>query len=121
MVRSMAKDPILFPMANPVPEIMPDLAIEAGAAIVGTGRSDFNNQINNVLAFPGIFRGALDVRASDINDEMKIAAAYAIADIVSDNELSKDYIIPAPFDPRVRERVSKAVADAARKTNVARI
>lgn len=121
MVRSMAKDPILFPMANPVPEIMPDLAIEAGAAIVGTGRSDFNNQINNVLAFPGIFRGALDVRASDINDEMKIAAAYAIADIVSDYELSKDYIIPAPFDPRVRERVSKAVADAARKTNVARI
>lgn len=121
MVRSMAKDPILFPMANPVPEIMPDLAIEAGAAIVGTGRSDFNNQINNVLAFPGIFRGALDVRASDINDEMKIAAAYAIADIVSDDELSKDYIIPAPFDPRVRERVSKAVADAARKTNVARI
>ena len=121
MVRSMAKDSILFPMANPVPEIMPDLAIEAGAAIVGTGRSDFNNQINNVLAFPGIFRGALDVRASDINDEMKIAAAYAIADIVSDNELSKDYIIPAPFDPRVRERVSKAVADAARKTNVARI
>lgn len=121
MVRSMAKDPILFPMANPVPEIMPDFAIEAGAAIVGTGRSDFNNQINNVLAFPGIFRGALDVRASDINDEMKIAAAYAIADIVSDDELSKDYIIPAPFDPRVRERVSKAVADAARKTNVARI
>ncbi len=121
MVRSMAKDPILFPMANPVPEIMPDLAVEAGAAIVGTGRSDFNNQINNVLAFPGIFRGALDVRASDINDEMKIAAAYAIADIVSDDELSKDYIIPAPFDPRVRERVSKAVADAARKTNVARI
>lgn len=121
MVRSMAKDPILFPMANPVPEIMPDLAIEAGAAIVGTGRSDFNNQINNVLAFPGIFRGALDVRASDINDQMKIAAAYAIADIVSDDELSKDYIIPAPFDPRVRERVSKAVADAARKTNVARI
>ncbi len=121
MVRSMAKDPILFPMANPVPEIMPDLAVEAGAAIVGTGRSDFNNQINNVLAFPGIFRGALDVRASDINDEMKIAAAYAIADIVSDDELTKDYIIPAPFDPRVRERVSKAVADAAIKTNVARI
>lgn len=121
MVRSMAKYPILFPMANPVPEIMPDLAIEAGAAIVGTGRSDFNNQINNVLAFPGIFRGALDVRASDINDEMKIAAAYAIADIVSEDELSKDYIIPAPFDPRVRECVSKAVADAARKTNVARI
>lgn len=121
MVRSMAKYPILFPMANPVPEIMPNLAIEAGAAIVGTGRSDFNNQINNVLAFPGIFRGALDVRASDINDEMKIAAAYAIADIVSEDELSKDYIIPAPFDPRVRECVSKAVADAARKTNVARI
>ena len=121
MVRSMAKDPILFPMANPVPEIMPDLAIQAGAAIVGTGRSDFSNQINNVLAFPGIFRGALDVRAKDINDQMKIAAAHAIANIISDDELRSDYIIPSPFDLRVKEEVSKAVADAAKKTNVARI
>ncbi len=121
MVRSMAKNPILFPMANPVPEIMPDLAIQAGAAVVGTGRSDFSNQINNVLAFPGIFRGALDVRAKDINDEMKIAAAHAIANIISDDELRSDYIIPSPFDLRVKEEVSKAVADAAKKTNVARI
>lgn len=121
MVRSMAKNPILFPMANPVPEIMPDLAIQAGAAVVGTGRSDFSNQINNVLAFPGIFRGALDVRAKDINDEMKIAAAHAIANIISDDELRNDYIIPSPFDLRVKEEVSKAVADAAKKTNVARI
>ena len=121
MVRSMAKNPILFPMANPVPEIMPDLAIQAGAAVVGTGRSDFSNQINNVLAFPGIFRGALDVRAKDINDQMKIAAAHAIANIISDDELRSDYIIPSPFDLRVKEEVSKAVADAAKKTNVARI
>ena len=121
MVRSMAKNPILFPMANPVPEIMPDLAIQAGAAVVGTGRSDFSNQINNVLAFPGIFRGALDVRAKDINDQMKIAAAHAIANIISDDELRNDYIIPSPFDLRVKEEVSKAVADAAKKTNVARI
>jgi malate dehydrogenase (oxaloacetate-decarboxylating) len=121
MVRSMAKDAILFPMANPIPEIMPDLAIEAGAAVVGTGRSDFPNQINNVLAFPGIFRGALDVRASDINDEMKIAAAYAIAELVSDSELKAEYIIPAAFDPRVRDAVAKAVAEVARKSNVARI
>ncbi|MBR4232502.1 MAG: NADP-dependent malic enzyme [Oscillospiraceae bacterium] len=120
MVRSMAKDPILFPMANPVPEIMPDLAAEAGAAVVGTGRSDFPNQINNVLAFPGIFRGALDVRASDINDEMKIAAAFALASLVGD-DLSKDFIIPAPFDERVVPAVSAAVAEAARKTGVARI
>jgi malate dehydrogenase (oxaloacetate-decarboxylating) len=103
MVRSMAKDPILFAMANPVPEIMPDLALEAGAMIMGTGRSDFPNQINNVLAFPGVFRGALDVRAKDINDEMKMAAAYAIASIISDHELRPDYIIPAPFDEKVRE------------------
>ena len=121
MVRSMAKDPILFPMANPVPEIMPDLAQEAGAAVVGTGRSDFANQINNVLAFPGIFRGALDVRARDINDEMKIAAACALAGLVSDAELAPDYILPAAFDPRVRTAVATAVADAARTSGVARI
>ena len=121
MVKSMAKDPILFPMANPVPEIMPDLALKAGAAVVGTGRSDFPNQINNVLAFPGIFRGALDVRASDINDEMKIAAAKAIASLVSDEELNPEYIIPAPFDNRVRDTVAKAVAEAAKKSGVARI
>lgn len=121
MVKSMAKDPILFPMANPVPEIMPDLALSAGAAVVGTGRSDFPNQINNVLAFPGIFRGALDVRASDINDEMKIAAARAIASLVADDELSAEYIIPAPFDDRVRDAVAKAVAEAAKESGVARI
>ena len=121
MVRSMAKDPILFPMANPVPEIMPDLAKAAGAAVIGTGRSDFPNQINNVLAFPGIFRGALDVRASDINDEMKIAAAKAIASLVSDAELNAEYILPTPFDSRIKDAVATAVADAARKSGVARI
>ncbi len=121
MVKSMAKDPILFPMANPDPEIMPNLAKEAGAAVIGTGRSDFPNQINNVLAFPGIFRGALDVRASDINDEMKIAAAKAIASLVSDEELCAEYIIPAPFNENVKDTVAKAVAEAARKTGVARI
>lgn len=121
MVRSMAEKPILFPMANPTPEIMPDLAKEAGAAVVGTGRSDFPNQINNVLAFPGIFRGTFDVRASDINDEMKIAAAYALAGLVSDTELNPDFIIPEAFDPRVREAVASAVAAAAKKTGVARI
>ncbi len=121
MVRSMAKDPILFPMANPVPEIMPDLAKAAGAAVVGTGRSDFPNQINNVMAFPGVFRGALDVRASDINEEMKLAAARALAGLVSDEELSADYIIPAAFDPRVAPTVAAAVAQAARDTGVARI
>jgi malate dehydrogenase (oxaloacetate-decarboxylating) len=121
MVRSMAKDPILFAMANPVPEIMPDLALEAGAMIMGTGRSDFPNQINNVLAFPGVFRGALDVRAKDINDEMKMAAAYAIASIISDHELRPDYIIPAPFDERVVQKVARAVAEAAIKTGVNRI
>lgn len=121
MVRTMADKAILFPMANPTPEIMPDEAIAAGAAVVGTGRSDFANQINNVLAFPGIFRGAFDVRASDINDEMKIAAAYALAGLVSDQDLSAQYIIPAPFDPRVRDAVAKAVAEAARKSGVARI
>jgi len=121
MVRNMAKDPIIFAMANPTPEIMPDLAKEAGAAVVGTGRSDYSNQINNVLAFPGIFRGALDVRASDINDEMKIAAARAIASLISDSELGAEYIIPAPFDPRVSKVVAEAVAQAARDTGVARI
>lgn len=121
MVKSMAEKPILFTMANPVPEIMPDEAKKAGAAVVGTGRSDFPNQINNVLAFPGIFRGALDVRAKDINDEMKIAAAYAIADLIEEKDLTPDYIIPNPFDKRVVEAVSKAVADMARKTGVARI
>lgn len=120
MVRSMADRPIMFPMANPDPEIMPELAEKAGAAVVGTGRSDFKNQINNVMAFPGIFRGALDVRASEINDEMKIAAAKALAGLVSDEELSADYILPAPFDPRVAEAVSTAVAEAARRSGVAR-
>jgi malate dehydrogenase (oxaloacetate-decarboxylating) len=110
MVKSMAKDPIIFAMANPVPEIMPDLAISAGARVVGTGRSDYPNQINNVLAFPGIFRGALDVRASDINDEMKIAAAEAIASLISHEELSPDYILPAPFNKNVVPAVAAAVA-----------
>ncbi|HHV30498.1 NAD(P)-dependent malic enzyme [Acetivibrio mesophilus] len=121
MVKSMAKDPIIFAMSNPTPEIMPDEAREAGAKVIGTGRSDFPNQINNVLAFPGIFRGALDVRASDINDEMKIAAAKAIASLVSDEELNPDFILPLPFDPRVGSTVAAAVAEAARKTGVARI
>ncbi len=121
MVRSMAPDPIVFAMANPVPEIMPDEAKKAGAKVVGTGRSDFANQINNVLAFPGIFRGAFDVRARDINDEMKIAAAKAIASLVSDEELNPDYILPAPFDPRVKDAVASMVAKAARETGVARI
>jgi len=121
MVESMAKDPIIFAMANPVPEIMPNEAKAAGAKVVGTGRSDFANQINNVLAFPGIFRGALDVRARDINDEMKIAAAKAIASLITDEELNPDYIIPAPFDPRVGKTVAQAVAEAARKSGVARI
>jgi len=121
MVKSMNKDPILFPMANPTPEIMPDVALAAGAAVVGTGRSDFPNQINNVLAFPGIFRGALDVRASDINDEMKIAAAKAIASFVTDDKLSADFIIPSALDKNVAAAVAKAVAEAARRTGVARI
>ncbi len=114
MVRSMQKDPILFPMANPVPEIMPDEALAAGAAVVGTGRSDFPNQINNVLAFPGIFRGAFDVRASDITEAMKIAAARALAGLVAPNELHSEYILPTPFDPRVRDTVASAVAGAYR-------
>ena len=121
MVRSMAKDPIVFPMANPTPEIMPDEALSAGALVVGTGRSDFPNQINNVLAFPGIFRGTLDVRASDINEEMKMAAAKAIASLISDDELRPDYIIPAAFDERVGPTVAAAVAQAARDSGVARI
>ncbi|MCK5758632.1 MAG: NAD-dependent malic enzyme, partial [Clostridiales bacterium] len=121
MVKSMAKDPLIFAMANPVPEIMPDEAKKAGALVVGTGRSDFENQINNVLAFPGIFRGTLDVRASDINDEMKIAAAYAIAGLVSKDKLKPEYVIPAPFDDRVGPAVAKAVAKAAKDSGVARI
>ena len=121
MIKSMAKDPILFTMANPVPEIMPDEARAAGAAVVGTGRSDFPNQINNVLAFPGIFRGALDVRAKDINDEMKVAAAYAIANLIDEKDLTPDYIIPNAFDKRVAKAVAEAVAEAAKKTGVARI
>lgn len=121
MVKSMAPKPVLFPMANPTPEIMPDAAKAAGAAVVGTGRSDFANQINNVLAFPGIFRGTLDVRASDINDEMKIAAAYALAGLITDEMLNAEYIIPEAFDPRVKDAVAAAVAEAARKSGVARI
>ena len=121
MVRSMNKGAIVLPMANPVPEIMPDLAKAAGAAVVGTGRSDFPNQINNVLAFPGIFRGTLDCRARDINEEMKVAAAQAIASLVSDEELSADYILPKAFDERVGETVAAAVAKAARESGAARI
>jgi malate dehydrogenase (oxaloacetate-decarboxylating) len=121
MVSSMAKDAIVMAMANPVPEIMPDLAKEAGARVIGTGRSDFPNQINNVLAFPGIFRGALDVRASDINEQMKIAAARAIASLVSDVEMTQDYILPKAFDERVGPTVAKAVGKAARDSGVARI
>ncbi len=121
MVKSMAPNAIVMPMANPTPEIMPDEAKAAGAAVVGTGRSDFPNQINNVLAFPGIFRGALDVRATDINEEMKVAAAYAIASLVSDEELNADFILPQPFDERVGKTVAKAVAEAAIKTGVNRI
>ena len=121
MVASMAAGACVFPMANPVPEIFPAEAEEAGAAVVGSGRSDYKNQINNVLAFPGIFRGALDVRASDINEEMKMAASHAIAGLVSDEELSADYIMPKAFDPRVGKAVAAAVAEAARKSGVARI
>ena len=121
MVATMAKDPVVFACANPVPEILPDEAKRAGVAVMATGRSDFPNQVNNVLAFPGIFRGALDVRASDINDEMKIAAANAIAGIVSDAELNPDYILPDAFDARVGKAVAAAVAQAARDTGVARI
>ncbi len=121
MVRSMAPNPILFPMANPKPEILPDLAKKAGAAIVGTGRSDYPNQINNVLAFPGIFRGALDVRATDINLEMQLAAAYAIASYIPDSELNCENIVPSPLDRGVAACVAKAVADCARECGIARI
>ena len=121
MVKSMAKDPILFAMANPTPEIMPDIAKKAGAAVVGTGRSDFPNQINNVLAFPGIFRGALDCRASDINEEMKVAASFAIASLVSDEELNADYILPEALDKRIGKTVAEAVKKAAIESGVARI
>ena len=121
MVKTMAKDAIVFACANPVPEIFPDDAKAGGARVISTGRSDFPNQINNVLAFPGIFRGTFDVRASDINEEMKMAAAYALANLISDEELNEDYIIPAAFDPRVGPAVAKAVAEAAKATGVARI
>lgn len=121
MVKSMADKPIIFSMANPTPEIMPDVAKKAGAAVVGTGRSDFPNQINNVLAFPGIFRGALDCRAREINEEMKAAASYAIASLVGDDELNPDYILPQAFDKRIGKTVAEAVKDAAVKTGVARI
>lgn len=121
MVKSMAKDPVIFACANPTPEIFPDKAKEAGAAVVATGRSDFPNQVNNVMVFPGIFRGTLDVRASEINDEMKIAAAYAIADLISNEELNADYILPKPFDPRLKDAVAKATAEAARRSGVARV
>ena len=121
MVRSMAKDPIIFACANPTPEIFPEDAKAGGAAVIATGRSDFPNQINNVLAFPGIFRGTFDVRASDINDAMKVAAAYARAGLISDEERNADYVIPKAFDPRVGKAVASAVAEAARKSGVARI
>ena len=121
MIKTMAKDPIVFAMANPIPEILPDEAKEAGVAVMGTGRSDFPNQINNVLAFPGIFRGALDVRASDINDEMKMAASFAIASLVSDEELNAEYILPMAFDERIGKTVAAAVAKAAKMSGVARI
>ncbi len=120
MVASMAENPIVFAMANPTPEIMPDLAKEAGAAVVGTGRSDFPNQINNVLAFPGIFRGALDCRAKEINEEMKIAASYAIAGLVSDEDLSSEYILPNALDKRIGKAVAQAVTEAARKSGAAK-
>lgn len=121
MVCTMAKDPVIFACANPTPEIFPEEAKAAGAAVVSTGRSDYPNQVNNVLCFPGLFRGALDVHASDINDEMKVAAAYAIAGLVSDSELRANYILPAAFDPRVKDAVASAVAEAAIKSGVARI
>ena len=121
MVASMNPDPVVFACANPTPEIYPEDAKAGGASVVATGRSDFPNQINNVLAFPGIFRGTFDVRASDINEEMKIAAAKAIAGVIPEEELSADYIIPKAFDPRVKDAVAKAVAQAARDSGVARI
>ena len=121
MAASMNSDAIVFSMANPVPEIMPDVAKEAGVRVIGTGRSDFENQINNVLVFPGIFRGALDVRAREINEEMKLAAARAIAGLITDEERSETYIIPKAFDPRVGKAVAEAVAQAARESGAARI
>ena len=121
MVKTMAKDAIVFACANPTPEIFPEDAKAGGARVVSTGRSDYPNQINNVLAFPGIFRGTFDVRASDINEEMKMAAAHALANLISDEELNENYIIPAAFDERVGPAVAKAVAEAARATGVARI
>ena len=121
MIRSMAKDPIIFALANPVPEIMPNEAIEAGAAVVGTGRSDFPNQVNNALCFPGIFRGVLDVRAREITDEMKVAAAYAIASVIKEDELRADYILPDAFNPEVVKAVAKAVSDEAVRSGKARI
>lgn len=121
MVKTMAKDPIIFACANPTPEIFPEEAKAAGAAVISTGRSDYPNQVNNVLCFPALFRGALDVRASEINDEMKVAAAHAIADLVSPDELNAEYILPQPFDPRIKDTVAAAVAKAARRTGAARI
>ena len=121
MVRSMAEGAIVFPMANPTPEIMPDLAKKAGAAVVGTGRSDFPNQINNVLAFPGIFRGALDARASEINEEMKVATSYALASLIPESELNAENIIPSALDKSVAKAVAEAVIEAAKRTKVARI
>ena len=121
MVRSMNEDPVIFAMANPNPEILPNVAKSAGARVVGTGRSDFANQVNNVLAFPGLFRGALDVQASDINDAMKIAAVEAIASLIATHELHEDYVIPKPFDPRVAQAVAEAVARAAEETGVAKV
>jgi malate dehydrogenase (oxaloacetate-decarboxylating) len=121
MISTMADDAIVFACANPVPEIYPDEAKAGGAKVVSTGRSDFPNQINNVLAFPGIFRGAFDVRASEINEEMKFAAAEALASVIPDDELNADYIIPKAFDPRVKDAIAKAVAKTARDTGVARI
>ncbi len=120
MIKSMNDNAIVFAMANPIPEIMPELAKEAGAKVVGTGRSDFANQINNVIAFPGVFRGALDVRAKVINEEMKVAAAYAIAELISEEELNEDYVIPDPFDERIVESIAKAVAKTAIETGVAK-
>ena len=120
MIKTMAKDPIVFAMANPIPEILPHEAKEAGARIACSGRSDYPNQINNVLAFPGIFRGALDVRAKDINEEMKLAAAYAIADLITKEELNEEYVIPSPFDKRVVSAIAKAVSEAAIRTGVAK-
>ena len=121
MVKTMAKDPIIFACANPTPEIFPEEAKAVGAAVISTGRSDYPNQVNNVLCFPALFRGALDVRASEINDEMKVAAAHAIADLVTPDELNAEYILPQPFDPRIKDAVAAAVAKAARRTGAARI